>query len=208
MKFKYKLNVALISSLTILFLSLIFLMCAFIIDELFVWVLTITLFLSCGLPFLFLKSMLIINEEGIHIIKNSRNKSFYNWNQIKFYCDYCINRMSVIRITLKDDTHIYLENRNKIKLEIRKYCNDIPDYTDIAKGDRLERYNNYTNKFIDLYDCEFQTFQSNSEICVFCNNRTNKLGIECHCTTKGNRKFYICSKCYNDFKKYYLFKKS
>lgn len=207
MKFRYKLNVAIISSFIVLFFSLIILAVACISNEIIIWIITIGLFISSAIPFLFLKSILIINEEGIHIIKNSRKNFFYNWNQIKYYCDSCINRMSVIKVTLKDDTYIYLECRKKIKSAIKKYCNDIPDYTDIAKDGRLERYNNYTDKFIDLYDCEFQTVQSNSEICVFCNKRTNKLDNECLCTKKRNNNYYICSKCFNDFQKYYHFKK-
>ena len=206
MEFKYKTNVAIISSFMLLFFSIISLTVACISNEMIVWIITVGLFVSCSIPFLLLKTILIINEEGIHIIKSSKKKKFYAWNQIKFYQDYCIGRMSYIMVTLKDDTNIYIECRKKIKSAIKKYCNDIPDYSDIAKDDRLERYSNYKNKFIDLYDCEFQTVQSNSEICVFCNKRTNKLDSKCLCTKKGNRYFYICEKCYNDFKKYYHFK--
>ena len=114
--------------------------------------------------------------------------------------------MSIILITLKDDSQISLDNRKKIKQEIKKYCGDIPDITDIAKEDRCERYTNYVGKFIDLTECEFEVVNSNTECCVFCNERIHKISDNCYCAVKKSRKFYVCPKCYNDFKSFLRFK--
>lgn len=76
MKFKYKTNVAIISSFILLFFSIIILTVACISNEMIMWIITLGLFVSCSFPFLLLKTILIINEEGVHIIKSSKKKKF------------------------------------------------------------------------------------------------------------------------------------
>lgn len=206
MKFRYHYFNALSAFILISFFLLMFLICAIDINNIYVWILPAIVVCSYIIPLLFLKSIVTINEDGITIEKNSKIKEFYSWDEIESYCDSCENRRSIIAITLKNGGNISLDNRKVIKNEIKKYCGDIPDFSNIGKEETRNRYNNYVENFINLSQCEFESVNSNTEHCVFCNIRTNKLDDKCYWVKKENRNFYICPKCYNDFKKYYRFK--
>lgn len=158
------------------------------------------------MTYLFLVPTLEITNEGILVYRNKNNKRLYEWSQVRCYQETFLGKMSTIKIFLKDDTTIYCDNRKKIRETIQKYSDDIPNITDIAKDGRAERYNNYVNKFIDLSECEFELINSNTEHCVFCEIRTNKINDNCYCVKKNSRLFHICPKCFKDFQHYYRFK--
>lgn len=207
MKFKKNLYMFIqyfVSSLFFLFVSIF----CFIISYHIVVLLVLLFSIICViLSFIPLFTNLIINAEGI-IIYKSNNKIVYEWKEIKYYQNDTLYKLNAIKVTLIDDTCIYLDGRKKIKNEIIKHCGNIPDMSDVGKDGRFDRYNNYTEKFIDLYGAKFEKCDSLDGTCIFCNVKTSKINDGCYCTKKNNSKYYICSKCFNDFKKYYLFEKS
>ena len=156
--------------------------------------------------YLFLVPTLEITNEGIIVYKNKNNKRLYAWSQVRCYEETFVRKINTIKFFLKDDTTVYCDNRKKIKEAIQKYSDNIPNITDIAKDGRAERYNNYVNKFTDLSECEFELINSNTEHCVFCNVRTNKINDNCYYVKKNSRLFHICPKCFKDFQFYYRFK--
>lgn len=133
MKFRYNYFNALSAFILISFFLLMFLICAIDINNIYVWILPAIVVCSYIIPLLFLKSIVTINEDGITIEKNSKIKEFYSWDEIESYCDSCENRRSIIAITLKNGGNISLDNRKVIKNEIKKYCGDIPDFSNIGK---------------------------------------------------------------------------
>lgn len=189
-----------------LFMFIASLVTTVIFPHIILIIMTISLFIVHLMTYLFLVSTLEINDEGISLYRNINNKAMYKWSQVRCYQKTIFARRSVLLITLKDDSTFYIDNRKIIMREIQKYCGDIPDITDIAKDGRGERYSNYVAKFIDLSECKFELINSNTEHCLFCNVRTNKINENCYYVKKNNRMFYICPKCFEDFQKYCRFK--
>lgn len=207
MKFIKNLNIGLtfLSCFLIMFSASLF--CSIVSNHIIVWIFTGLLFIFTIISsFVFMTSFVKIDEEGISFYRFSKLKKLYKWNEIRCYEDSSCGRLPIILFTLKNDEDFYLDNRKKIKKEIEKHCGDIPDFSDIGKINNIERYSNYKEKFIDLSECEFEMVQCSDEYCVFCNKKMKMISEACYHTQKGNRKFYVCPTCFNDFKKYYRFK--
>ena len=208
MKFKKNLYMFIQYFVFSLFFLFVSIFCFIISNHIVVLLVLLFSIIFVVLSFIPLLTNLEINDDGIIIYKKNNDKTVYVWNQIKYYTDYYMNKLNAIKVVLKDDTCIYFDGRKKIKNEIIKHCGNIPDMSDVGKDGRFDRYNNYTEKFIDLYGAKFEKSDIKNEICVFCNIKISKINDGCYCTKKNNSKYYICSKCFNDFKKYYLFEKS
>lgn len=207
MKFKKNLYMFIQYFVSSLFFLLVSIFCFIISNHIALLLMLLFSIMCVILSFIPLFTNLIINDAGI-IVYKSNNKKVYEWKEIKYYQNDSLYKLNAIKVTLIDDTCIYLDGRKKIKNEIIKHCGNIPDMSDVGKDGRFDRYNNYTEKFIDLYGAEFEKCDIKDGICVFCNINISKINDRCYCTKKNNSKYYICSRCFNDFKKYYLFKKS
>lgn len=206
MKFKSNFNYAIVSTITITFFLLMFIICAIDVNKIEGWILVVVAVIPYIYPLLLLRSTTLINKKGITIIKSSKHIEFVSWNEIVKYYDSNINRTRTISFTLKNGQEFYIENRKIVKDTIKRYCGDIPDFSDIGKKELKDRYINYLGKFVDLSNSELECINSNTEHCIFCNVKTNKVANNCYLAKEESRKFYICPKCYNDFKKYLRFK--
>ena len=155
MKFKKNLYVFIQYFVSSLFFLLVSIFCFIISNHIALLFMLLFSIMCVILSFIPLFTNLIINDEGI-IVYKSNIKKVYEWKEIKYYQNDSLYKLNAIKVTLIDDTCIYLDGRKKIKNEIIKHCGNIPDMSDVGKDGRFDRYNNYTEKFIDLYGAEFE----------------------------------------------------
>lgn len=207
MKFIKDLNIGLTYTIVFLIMFSVSLFCSIVSNHILLWFFTFILFIFTIITSLVFMTIFVkIDKEGISFYRFKKTKKLYKWNEIRCYEDSLIGRFSIILFTLKNDEDFYLGNRKKIKNEIKKYCGDIPDFSDIGKINNIERYSNYKEKFIDLSESQFEMVHFPDEYCVFCNKKMKTISEACYHTQKGKRDFYVCPTCFNDFKKYYRFK--
>ena len=122
LKNKYQIVCFLLSTLFLVFVSIIALAIGGISAAIFTIGITIgVIFLTTLLGFYFIFQFVYFDNDGIHITLINKEINFISWDQIKEVNESNIYRGPIYQLVLKNGRVLNLDRRKKIKQEIFKY---------------------------------------------------------------------------------------
>lgn len=122
LKNKYQIVCFLLSTLILVFVSIIALAIGSISAAIFTIGITIgVIFLTTLLGFYFIFQFVYFDNDGIHITLINKEINFISWDQIKEVNESNIYRGPIYQLVLKNGRVLNLDRRKKIKQEIFKY---------------------------------------------------------------------------------------